>query len=96
MQTARAVPATTIVNLRDLGGIALGRHRRLRQGILLRSGQLSDFDAEHDRAVAALGIRTVVDLRTLQPKMKAIQERYKNDKQRQSEEMMKLYKETGT
>ncbi|MGW6682703.1 tyrosine-protein phosphatase [[Kitasatospora] papulosa] len=64
MQTARAVPATTIVNLRDLGGIALGRHRRLRQGILLRSGQLSDFDAEHDRAVAALGIRTVVDLRT--------------------------------
>ena len=28
--------------------------------------------------------------------MKAIQERYKNDKQRQSEEMMKLYKETGT
>ena len=28
--------------------------------------------------------------------MKAIQERYKNDRQRQSEEMMKLYKETGT
>src|ERR1044072_318924 len=28
--------------------------------------------------------------------MKNIQERYKNDKQRQSEEMMKLYKETGT
>ncbi|MFG2586785.1 tyrosine-protein phosphatase [Streptomyces sp. NBC_01166] len=64
MQTARAVPASTVVNLRDLGGIALGRHRRLRQGILLRSGQLSDFDAEHDMAVAALGIRTVVDLRT--------------------------------
>ncbi|GGZ07536.1 tyrosine-protein phosphatase [Streptomyces nitrosporeus] len=64
MQTARAVPASTVVNLRDLGGIALGRDRRLRQGILLRSGQLSDFDAEHDIAVAALGIRTVVDLRT--------------------------------
>ncbi|MDQ0792087.1 tyrosine-protein phosphatase [Streptomyces sp. B1I3] len=64
MQTARAVPAATVVNLRDLGGIALGRDRRLRQGILLRSGQLSDFDAESDMAVAALGIRTVVDLRT--------------------------------
>ncbi|MBM7439507.1 tyrosine-protein phosphatase [Streptomyces sp. HB132] len=63
MQTARAVPASTVVNLRDLGGIALGRHRRLRQGILLRSGQLSDFE-EHDMAVAALGLRTVVDLRT--------------------------------
>ncbi|MFF1462246.1 tyrosine-protein phosphatase [Streptomyces sp. NPDC058330] len=64
MQTARAVPASTVVNLRDLGGIALGRDRRLRQGILLRSGQLSEFDAEHDVAVSALGIRTVVDLRT--------------------------------
>ncbi|WP_326696080.1 tyrosine-protein phosphatase [Streptomyces sp. NBC_01754] len=64
MQTARAVPASTVVNLRDLGGIALERHRRLRQGVLLRSGQLSDFDAEHDIAVTALGIRTVVDLRT--------------------------------
>ncbi|MEU1126874.1 tyrosine-protein phosphatase [Streptomyces sp. NPDC005899] len=64
MQTARAVPAATVVNLRDLGGIALGRDLRLRQGILLRSGQLSDFDAESDMAVAALGIRTVVDLRT--------------------------------
>ncbi|MFJ2292706.1 tyrosine-protein phosphatase [Streptomyces sp. NPDC087894] len=64
MQTARAVPASTVVNLRDLGGIALGRDLRLRQGILLRSGQLSELDAEHDMAVAALGIRTVVDLRT--------------------------------
>ncbi|MGW1819055.1 tyrosine-protein phosphatase [Streptomyces sp. NPDC002125] len=64
MQTARAVPAATVVNLRDLGGIALGRDHRLRQGVLLRSGQLSDFDADHDMAVAALGIRTVVDLRT--------------------------------
>src|SRR5690242_13975412 len=35
-------------------------------------------------------------MQTLQPEMKKIQERYKSDKQRQSEEMMKLYKETGT
>ncbi|MGW8884202.1 tyrosine-protein phosphatase [Streptomyces sp. NPDC055749] len=64
MQTARAVPASTVFNLRDLGGIALAHDRRMRQGILLRSGQLSDLDTEHDMAVAALGIRTVVDLRT--------------------------------
>lgn len=64
MQTARAVPAATVVNLRDLGGIALGRDLRVRQGVLLRSGQLSGLDAERDLAVAALGIRTVVDLRT--------------------------------
>lgn len=36
----------------------------MRQGILLRSGQLSGYDPEHDTGVAALGIRTVVDLRT--------------------------------
>ncbi|MGW2341896.1 membrane protein insertase YidC [Streptomyces sp. NPDC001661] len=41
-------------------------------------------------------IKSTRNMQLLQPQMKAIQERYKNDKQRQSEEMMKLYKETGT
>ncbi|MGK5544319.1 membrane protein insertase YidC [Streptomyces sp. URMC 127] len=41
-------------------------------------------------------IKATRNMQALQPKMKAIQERYKSDKQRQSEEMMKLYKETGT
>ncbi|MFH8929532.1 membrane protein insertase YidC [Streptomyces pristinaespiralis] len=41
-------------------------------------------------------IKSTRNMQALQPKMKAIQERYKNDRQRQSEEMMKLYKETGT
>ncbi|MFF5582833.1 membrane protein insertase YidC [Streptomyces hygroscopicus] len=41
-------------------------------------------------------IKSTRNMQALQPRMKAIQERYKNDKQRQSEEMMKLYKETGT
>ncbi|MFI8101525.1 membrane protein insertase YidC [Streptomyces sp. NPDC086023] len=41
-------------------------------------------------------IKATRNMQAIQPKMKAIQERYKNDKQRQSEEMMKLYKETGT
>ncbi|MFJ4278237.1 membrane protein insertase YidC [Streptomyces massasporeus] len=41
-------------------------------------------------------IKSTRAMQTLQPEMKKIQERYKNDKQRQSEEMMKLYKETGT
>ncbi|MEU3656126.1 membrane protein insertase YidC [Streptomyces sp. NPDC032161] len=41
-------------------------------------------------------IKSTRNMQVLQPKMKAIQDRYKNDKQRQSEEMMKLYKETGT
>ncbi len=41
-------------------------------------------------------IKSTRNMQAIQPKMKAIQERYKSDKQRQSEEMMKLYKETGT
>jgi YidC/Oxa1 family membrane protein insertase len=41
-------------------------------------------------------IKSTRNMQALQPKMKAIQERYKSDKQRQSEEMMKLYKEKGT
>ncbi|NJP64903.1 membrane protein insertase YidC [Streptomyces spiramenti] len=41
-------------------------------------------------------IKATRNMQALQPQMKKIQERYKNDKQRQSEEMMKLYKETGT
>ncbi|AIR99370.1 membrane protein insertase YidC [Streptomyces glaucescens] len=41
-------------------------------------------------------IKATRAMQTLQPEMKKIQERYKNDRQRQSEEMMKLYKETGT
>jgi YidC/Oxa1 family membrane protein insertase len=50
-------------------------------------------------AMIPLFVKQIKSMRTmqaLQPKMKVIQERYKNDRQRQSEEMMKLYKEAGT
>ncbi|MFB6707988.1 tyrosine-protein phosphatase [Streptomyces sp. NPDC056333] len=71
MQTARAVAAATVVNLRDLGGISLGRDRCFRSGAVLRSGPLSGYDAARDVAVTALGIRTVVDLRTADERMAA-------------------------
>ncbi|MGW1077487.1 tyrosine-protein phosphatase [Streptomyces sp. NPDC002537] len=58
--------ASTIINLRDLGGIALTGNSAVRPGLLLRSGQLDRLDPEQDPAVAALGIHTVVDLRTEQ------------------------------
>jgi len=35
-------------------------------------------------------------MQTIQPQMKAIQKKYAGDRERQSQEMMKLYKETGT
>ncbi|WP_367137227.1 MULTISPECIES: tyrosine-protein phosphatase [Streptomyces] len=56
--------ASTIINLRDLGGIALTGDSAVRPGLLLRSGQLDRLDPAADPAVAALGIHTVVDLRT--------------------------------
>ncbi|MFI9200694.1 tyrosine-protein phosphatase [Streptomyces sp. NPDC053048] len=56
--------ASTISNLRDLGGIALVGNSAVRPGLLLRSGQLDGLDPAADPTVAALGIHTVVDLRT--------------------------------
>lgn len=59
-----AIPATTVANLRDLGGTPLPARRSVRPGLLFRSGQLDRLDPVADPAVAALGIRTIVDFRT--------------------------------
>ncbi|MFD3328892.1 tyrosine-protein phosphatase [Streptomyces sp. NPDC058701] len=59
-----ATPSTTVANLRDLGGTPLSGGRTVRPGLLLRSGQLDRLDVAADPVVAALGLRTVVDLRT--------------------------------
>ncbi|GHC63884.1 tyrosine-protein phosphatase [Streptomyces cinnamoneus] len=58
------VDVSTIINFRDLGGIPLVGNSAVRPGLLLRSGQLDRLDPQADPAVAALGIHTVVDLRT--------------------------------
>jgi len=39
--------------------------------------------------------KSMKDMQRLQPKIKELQERYKNDKERLNREMMKLYKEAG-
>lgn len=41
-------------------------------------------------------IRSMRNMQVLQPQIKKIQERYKGDRERTSQELMKLYKETGT
>ncbi|MET9468860.1 tyrosine-protein phosphatase [Streptomyces sp. NPDC006544] len=56
--------ATTVANLRDLGGTPLSGGRTVRPGLVLRSGQLDRLDVDADPVVAALGIRTVLDFRT--------------------------------
>ncbi|GJF34202.1 phosphotyrosine protein phosphatase [Kitasatospora sp. NE20-6] len=64
MQCSQIVGSSTVSNLRDLGGVALSGSDRVRPGLAFRSGGLHRLDARADPAFAALGIRTVVDLRT--------------------------------
>ncbi|MDI1465521.1 tyrosine-protein phosphatase [Catellatospora sp. KI3] len=55
--------AGTVFNFRDAGGVATTDGAAVRSGLLYRSDALCDL-AESDRAAyAALGIRTVIDLR---------------------------------
>ena len=55
----------SIPNLRDAGGYATGDGRRVRTGLLYRSEQLSHVTEADMPAFAALGIKKVYDLRTL-------------------------------
>ncbi|WP_156842639.1 membrane protein insertase YidC [Novosphingobium aquimarinum] len=45
--------------------------------------------------VAQRGFASMAAMKAIQPKMKAIQDRYKDDKQKQQQEIMKLYKDEG-
>ncbi|MFJ5234143.1 tyrosine-protein phosphatase [Kitasatospora sp. NPDC088391] len=64
MQHSHPVESATVANLRDLGGIDLPGGARVRPGLAFRSGQLDRLDPAGDPLFAALGVRTVVDLRT--------------------------------
>ncbi|MFD7729842.1 tyrosine-protein phosphatase [Kitasatospora phosalacinea] len=64
MQHSHLVDSATVANLRDLGGIDLPGGARVRPGLALRSGQLDRLDPAGDPMFDALGVRTVVDLRT--------------------------------
>lgn len=50
-------------NFRDLGGIATGDGRRLRHGLLYRSGDLSRLDDAELNMLGDLRLRAVIDLR---------------------------------
>ena len=54
-----------LFNLRDLGGLPIRSGGTVRPGLLLRSGELSGLRPEGAEMFAELGLRTVVDLRTL-------------------------------
>lgn len=50
------------LNFRDVGGLPAGSGRT-RSGVLFRSGHLGQLDDDGTRAVGALGIRRIIDLR---------------------------------
>jgi protein-tyrosine phosphatase len=58
-----AVPLEGASNLRDLGGWQVADGRRVRRGLIYRSATLANLTEGDVARVAALGIRTVCDLR---------------------------------
>ncbi len=58
------IALATLPNLRDAGGWSTMDGRRVRRGLLYRSTALDRLDESDSAALARLGIRTVVDLRT--------------------------------
>ena len=52
-----------VANLRDLGGLTTIEGRRVRTGLLFRSGYLCDLTGPDRDVLDSLGIRTIVDLR---------------------------------
>ena len=60
----RMIPIPSVPNFRDIGGYAVAAGGRVRMGQLYRSVELNHLHGEDLDAFAALGIRTVFDLRT--------------------------------
>ena len=57
-----ALPSS--VNLRDIGGYRTGDGRRVRSGLVYRAGSLAELSAADQQALEALGLCSVIDLRT--------------------------------
>jgi protein-tyrosine phosphatase len=50
-------------NLRDMGGLCAADGRRLRHGLLFRSGSLHELEPDSVEALSALGLKTICDFR---------------------------------
>ena len=62
-EAPRLLPLTGGFNLRDMGGYATADCRRVKRGMLFRSGTMTLLTPEDEAHVIALGIKTVCDLR---------------------------------
>jgi protein-tyrosine phosphatase len=62
-------PATA-QNFRSLGGIAAGGGKRIREGVLFRSGDIGALTADCRKRMGALGLRAMIDLRSVAERRK--------------------------
>lgn len=60
----QSLPLRSVSNIRDLGGYKTDSGKTVRKNRLIRSGNLSSMTPEDAEALRALGIDTVIDLRT--------------------------------
>lgn len=58
------IPFVGVTNARDIGGCRTGDGRQVRRGLLYRSADLNGLVADDHALMEALGIRTVLDLRS--------------------------------
>jgi protein-tyrosine phosphatase len=75
----RSVLVGAVVNARDLGGIPLTDDAAVADGVLFRGPPLANLSSDGCEQVAALGVRTVIDLReeaerTSKPSAPCVQE----------------------
>lgn len=65
MATPRHIPLDSQSNFRDLGGYAAGDGKQTRFGLLYRAGNLDRLSGADRDTIRELGIRTVVDFRSV-------------------------------
>lgn len=61
----RLLPLEGVMNFRDMGGYVTRDGRRVRRGILFRSGELAGMTERDKELFRSLGIKTIVDYRGL-------------------------------
>lgn len=64
MLTQRTLPLTGAINVRELGGYAVGPHLRVRDHRLLRSGSLAHLTSVDQQRLVDYGVTTVIDTRS--------------------------------
>ncbi|WP_313231207.1 tyrosine-protein phosphatase [Sphingobium yanoikuyae] len=60
---SRILPVEGGLNLRDMGGYVAAEGRRVKTGVIYRSGQMANLSPAGAAHMAALGIRSIVDFR---------------------------------